>query len=299
MRAAAAETVADNAEFSTRYGWPSVFVVLWASGYIAAKFTIGYAQPFTILLLRFAVVVALMLPLALVGRAPWPRDWRQVGHIAVVGFFLQGAYLGGIYAGLQLGIPTGVMALIMALQPIVTATVVGPLLGERVSLLQWCGFILGLFGVGLVLANKIHFDFEGWLGLVFAIGAMSGITIATLYQKRFCGPTDWRTGTIIQYLAAAIAVAPITFAVGIGRVEWSGEFLLAMAWIVFVLAIGTYNLFLWLIRKNAASRLTSFLYLVPPMTALAGFFFFGETLGPVALLGMLLAAVGVYLVVRK
>jgi len=299
MRAAAAEPVADNAELMTRYGWPSVFVVLWASGYIAAKFTIGYAQPFTILLLRFAAVVTVMVPLALVARAPWPRDWRQFAHIAVVGFFLQGVYLGGIYAGLQLGIPAGVMALIMALQPIVTATVVGPLLGERVAPRQWLGFILGLAGVGLVLANKIHFDFQGWLGLVFAIGAMTGITVATLYQKRFCGPTDWRTGTIVQYFAAAIAVAPITFYEGVGRVEWSTEFLLAMGWIIFVLAIGTYNLFLWLIRKNAAARLTSFLYLVPPMTALAGYFFFGETLGPIALSGMVLAAVGVYLVVRK
>jgi drug/metabolite transporter (DMT)-like permease len=299
MRAAAAEPVADNAELMTRLGWPSIFVVLWASGYIAAKFTIGYAQPFTILLLRFAIVVAVMLPLAVLGRAPWPRDWRQVAHIAVVGFLLQGVYLGGIYAGLKLGIPAGVMALVMALQPILTATVVGPLLGERVGVRQWGGLILGFVGVGLVLANKIQFDFAGWLGLIFAIGAVSGITAATLYQKRFCGAVDWRTGTIVQYLAAAVAVAPIAFAEGLGRIEWTMEFLLAMGWIVCVLAIGTYNLFMWLIRKNAAARLTSFLYLVPPMTALAGYFFFGETLGPVALFGMLLAGAGVYLVVRK
>ena len=255
-----------------RVGAPSVFVLLWASGYIVAKFTLGFAAPFTILLLRFA---------------------------AVVGFLLQGVYLGGIYAGLQRGIPAGIMALVMALQPILTATVVGPLLGERVGPRQWAGLLLGFVGVGLVLASKIHFDFDGWLGLVFAALAVAGITAATLYQKRFCGSVDWRTGTIVQYAAAAFAIAPITFVEGIGRVEWAPQFLLAMAWIVLVLAVGTYNLFLWLIRKNAAARLTSFLYLVPPVTALASFFMFGETLGLAALFGMVLAGAGVYLVVRK
>jgi len=298
MRAASADPAAGS-DFMLRVGAPSVFVLLWASGYIVAKFTLGFAAPFTILLLRFAAVVAVMLPLALVGRAAWPRDWRQIGHIAVVGFLLQGVYLGGIYAGLQRGIPAGIMALVMALQPILTATVVGPLLGERVGPRQWAGLLLGFVGVALVLASKIHFDFDGWLGLVFAALAVAGITAATLYQKRFCGSVDWRTGTIVQYAAAAIAIAPISFAEGIGRVEWAPQFLLAMAWIVLVLAVGTYNLFLWLIRKNAAARLTSFLYLVPPVTALAGFFMFGETLGLAALFGMVLAGAGVYLVVRK
>ncbi len=298
MRVASADPAAGS-DFMLRVGAPGVFVLLWASGYIAAKFTLGFAAPFTILLVRFAAVVAVMLPLALLGRAAWPRDWRQVGHIAVVGLLLQGVYLGGIYAGLQRGIPAGIMALVMALQPILTATVVGPLLGERVGPRQWAGLLLGFLGVGLVLASKIHFDFDGWLGLVFAALAVAGITAATLYQKRFCGSVDWRTGTIVQYAAAAFAIAPITFAEGVGRIEWTPQFLLAMGWIVLVLAVGTYNLFLWLIRKNAAARLTSFLYLVPPVTALAGFFFFGETLGLTALFGMVLAGAGVYLVVRK
>lgn len=298
MRAVPADSAAGS-DFMLRVGAPGLFVLLWASGYIAAKYTLGFAAPFTILLLRFAVVVAIMLPVAIIGRAAWPKDWRQIGHIAVVGFLLQGVYLGGIYAGFERGIPAGIMALIMALQPILTATVVGPLLGERVGPRQWLGLLLGFAGVGLVLASKIHFDFDGWLGLLLAVAAVSGITVATLYQKRFCGAVDWRTGTIVQYVAAAIAIAPITFAIGIGRVEWAPQFLLAMGWIVLVLAVGTYNLFMWLIRKNAAARLTSLLYLVPPMTALAGWVMFGETLGPAALLGMVLAGVGVYLVVRK
>jgi drug/metabolite transporter (DMT)-like permease len=278
---------------------PTLFVFLWESGYIAAKYTIGYAQPFTILLLRFGIVIGVMAPVVVLGRAPWPRSWGEAGHVAVVGVLLQAVYLGGIYAGLERGVPAGVMALIMALQPIITATLVGPLLGERVTLRQWLGLLLGLGGVGLVLANKIHFDFDGWMGLFFSFIAVSGITAATLYQKRFCGETDWRTGTIIQYLAAAAVTAPITLAEGIGTVSWSPTFLLALTWIVFVLAVGTYNLFLWLIHRNAAAKLTSLLYLVPPMTALAGYVAFGETLGPLSLLGMALAALGVYAVVKK
>lgn len=298
MSAPAAASVAAPDPLATIWA-PALFVLLWASGYIAAKFTIGYAQPFTILLLRFGIVLAVMLPVALLGRARWPASWREAGHIAVVGVLLQAVYLGGIYAGLQRGVPAGVMALVMALQPIITATLVGPLLGERVTLRQWLGLLLGLAGVGLVLANKIHFDFDGWMGLGFSIIGVSGITAATLYQKRFCGNTDWRTGTILQYLAAAVVTAPITLAEGIGTISWTPTFLLALAWIVFVLAVGTYNLFIWLIRRNAAAKLTSLLYLVPPMTAVAGYVAFGETLGPLSLVGMALAAIGVYAVVKR
>jgi drug/metabolite transporter (DMT)-like permease len=278
---------------------PFIFVILWSSGYIVAKITLDYAQPFTMLLLRFLMVSAIFAAIAVATRAPWPRRRAEYFNLALVGVLLQTVYLGGIYAGLQLGISAGVSSLVMALQPIITAAVVGPLFGERVRPLQWLGLVFGFAGVALVLADKVELDFDGWAGIGFCFAALAGITIATLYQKRFGTGSDLRTGQAVQYLAAAIATAPIAFSVGIGEVDWSLPFLLALAWILFPLSVGTYTLYLWLIRRNAATRVTSYLYLVPPVTALAAWPIFGETMGPVALAGMVVAVAGVALVVKK
>jgi drug/metabolite transporter (DMT)-like permease len=278
---------------------PFVFVMLWSSGYIAAKFTLDYAQPFTILLMRFLMVSAIFAAIAIATGAPWPRRRAEYVHIAVVGCLLQTVYLGGIYAALQLGISAGVSALVMALQPIITAALVGPLFGERVRPRQWLGLVLGLTGVTLVLADKVELDIDGWAGIGLCFAALAGITVATLYQKHFGAGNDLRTGQAIQYLAAAIATAPIAFGFGLGKVDWNIPFLLAMAWVLFPLSIGTYTLYLWLIRRNAATRVTSYLYLVPPVTALLAWPILGETMGPAALAGMVVAITGVALVVRK
>ncbi|MEX0809557.1 MAG: DMT family transporter [Dongiaceae bacterium] len=278
---------------------PFAFVFLWASGYIVAKFTLGYAEPFTILVMRFFMVSAIFAVIALATGARWPRRWSEVGHHMLVGVLLQTVYLGGIYAALALGISAGVSALVMALQPIITAAVVGPLFGERVRTRQWLGLLLGFAGVALVVANKVELANGGWVGLGFCIGGLAGITIATLYQKHFVRSSDLRTAQAIQYFAAGIATAPIAFGLGLGTVDWSLPFLLALAWLLLPLSVGTYTLYLWLIRRDAATRVTSYLYLVPPVTALAAWPFFGETMGPVALAGMVVAVAGVALVVRK
>jgi drug/metabolite transporter (DMT)-like permease len=278
---------------------PAIFVILWSSGYIVAKFTLGYAEPFTILVMRFAMVSALFAGIAWATGARWPTRWHELAHHAVVGVLLQTVYLGGIYAALQLGIPAGVSALVMALQPILTAIAVGPLFGEPVTARQWIGLVLGFVGVALVLGDKVHFDFEGWASIGLCLAALGGITIATLYQKRFGGGGDLRTAQAIQYGAAALSTAPVALLLGFGEIDWSLPFILGMAWIVLPLSAGTYTLFLWLIRRNAATRLTSYLYLVPPVTALIAWPMFGETMGPMSLAGMLAAVGGVALVVRK
>lgn len=278
---------------------PPVFVLLWSSGYIVAKFTIDYAEPFTILLIRYVIVAALFLVVALAMRAPWPKSWKEVGHLAVAGVLLQTVYLGGIYLSFQFGISAGASSLVMALQPILTAIAVGPLFGEPVSVRQWLGLILGFIGVGLVLGENVHFDVDGWAGLALSVVALLGITTATLYQKRFGGGADLRSTQAIQYGAAAIATVPLTMILGFGTIDWSLPFVLGMAWIILPLSAGSYTLYLWLIRRDAATRLTAFLYLVPPVTAVVAWMMFGETMGPVALAGMLVAIGGVALVVRK
>jgi drug/metabolite transporter (DMT)-like permease len=222
----------------------------------------------------------------------------QAFHVAIVGVLLQAVYLGGCYVAMGAGIPAGVTALIVGLQPLLTATVVGPLLGERVSWRQWLGLAIGFAGVTLVLWNKLHFESLHLVGILYALGGLLGITSATIYQKRFCGAVDLRTSAAIQYAAATIALLPMTLAFGIGEVQWTGTFIFSMAWLVLVLSTGAFMLLLWLIGKGAASKVASLFYLTPPMAALGGYLVFGETLALPALAGMALAAIGVALVNR-
>ena len=279
---------------------PPLFVVLWASGFVVTRLGVAFAEPFTFLLYRFVLVTALLLAIALVTGAPWPRSWRFAGHIAVVGVFLQAVYLGGVYAAIARGIPSGISALIVGVQPIITAVMVGPLLGERVRPRQWLGLALGLLGIALVLWDKLSLDIGHLEGVAWNVVGLVGITTATLYQKKYCSQMDWRSGGVIQYGAASAATYAMTLIMGeSGAVEWSRDIIIAYAWLVLVLSLGAVSLLGWLIRRGEASRVASMFYLVPPTAALGSWLLFGETLGPLALLGMAVTVVGVALVARR
>lgn len=277
---------------------PGVFVVLWSTGFIGAKLGMPYTGPMTFLALRFLLVAAIMLPASLALGATWP-DRRETAHTAVVGLLLQFAYLGGVFFGLSRGVSAGVAALIVGLQPVLTAALVGALLGERVTARQWLGLALGLGGVALVVWTKLDFRNAHPEGLATIVVSLFAITIGTLYQKRFCSGVDLRTGTVIQNLVAAVAMILAATLFEPMRVEWSGEFVFALLWLCVVLSVGATMLLLWLLRRGAAARIASVFYLVPPVTAVMAFVLFGETLGPVALLGMVVAVLGVALVNRR
>jgi drug/metabolite transporter (DMT)-like permease len=278
---------------------PGLFVLLWATGFFIGKLGLPYAPPFTILLLRFAAAGVALAAIGLALGVRWPRDLRQAGHLAVVGVLLHTVYLGGCYAAMAAGLPAGVTALVVGLQPLLTAAVVGPLLGERVSRRQWLGLVIGFLGVGLVLWDKLALvGLESW-GLVFAAGGLVGITTATLYQKRFCGSVDLIAGVTIQYVAATLATLPVVGVLGFGPVHWTGTFVFSLVWLTLVLSLGAISLLLWLIRRGAASKVASLFYLTPPMAALGGYLLLGETLALPALAGMGLAAAGVALVNRR
>ena len=278
---------------------PGLFVVIWSTGFFIGKLGLAYAPPFSILLLRFSIAAVLMAALAVVLRSSWPRSRRQALHLAVVGVLLQTVYLGGCYAAMAAGLPAGITALIVGVQPILIATVVGPVLGEKVSPRQWLGLTLGFLGVVLVLWDKLSLaGMESW-GVLFALAALLGITAATLYQKRFCGAADLITGTAIQYAAAALTTLPLAALVGFGSVRWTGTFIFSLAWLTLLLSIGAVTLLLWLIRRGVASKVASLFYLTPPAAALGSYLMLGETLAPPALLGMGLTAVGVALVNRR
>ncbi|MDZ7747598.1 MAG: DMT family transporter [Halofilum sp. (in: g-proteobacteria)] len=276
------------------------FVALWSTGFVGAKYGLPWAGPFDFLAIRFAVVAVLLLAVSLVWRAPWPADRRAWAHIAVAGLLLHGVYLGGVFAGIDAGVPAGITALIVGTQPVLTAFAVGPLLGERLRPHQWAGFALGFVGLVLVVGEQLALPAAGRAGGIAAIVlALLGITAGTLYQKRFCPALDLRSGAAIQYAAAALAMIPVALVFDDQPLQWTPEFVFALAWLSVVLSLGAISLLFLLIRRGAASRVASLFYLVPPTAAAYAWLLFGETLGPAALAGMATIVVGVALVNRS
>lgn len=273
---------------------PFLFVLLWSTGFLGAKLGLPHAAPLAFLLVRYIAVLFLMTLIALASCAPWPRDARQWFHIGISGLLLHAFYLGGVFVAISLGLPAGITALVVGMQPLLTATVAGRLLGEQVLPRQWLGLVLGFVGVTLVLSNKLGTNF-GAEAMVPAVVALLAITAGTLYQKRFSPHFDWRSGAVAQFLPSAVVTAIVVFALDDFRVDWTGEFLFALGWLVLVLSIGAISLLNWLIRHGSAVNVASLFYLTPPTTALLAWLLFGETLTGTALAGMALAVWGVYL----
>jgi drug/metabolite transporter (DMT)-like permease len=278
---------------------PPLFVVLWSTGFIGAKLGVPFAEPFTFLLLRFVFVIALMLPLAFVLRARWPQSPREACHIAIAGALMQGGYLGGCFAAVAHGMPAGIIALMVGMQPILTAFAAAPLLGETVSALQWAGLILGFGGVALVVWQKISLQGLDAISIAWSFVALIGITAGTLYQKRYCASFDLRAGSVIQFGAGFMVLLPLALALETMQVNWTGEFMFALAWLVLVLSIGAISLLFTLIEHGEATRVSSLFYLTPLATAAMAYFMFDEKLNLAALLGMVIGVIGVALVIRK
>jgi drug/metabolite transporter (DMT)-like permease len=278
---------------------PALFVVLWSTGFIGAKLGVAHVEPFTFLSLRFALVLALMLPLAIALRARWPGTRREAAHIAAAGALIQGGYLGGCFAAVYHGMPAGIIALIVGLQPIVTAFAAAPILHERVTPAQWLGLALGFGGVVLVMWQKMSLEGLSAVSLACAAISLASITAGTVYQKRYCPTFDLRAGSVIQFTAALAMLLPVALLTETMEVTWTGEFIFALAWLVLVLSIGAVSLLFYLIERGEATRVASLFYLTPPTTAAMAYFIFGERLSWMALAGMVIGIIGVALVVRK
>lgn len=277
---------------------PALFVLLWSTGFLVSKLGALYAEPLTFLEWRYALALALLLPMILVGGARWPASRAQAAHIAVAGVLVHAGYLGGVWAAIALGMSAGLTALIVGLQPVLTAFA-GPWLGERVGARQWLGLVFGLFGVALVVGKRIDLAGVSGATLGLSILALLSITAGTLYQKRFCPAFDLRTGTFVQYAAAFVVTLPFAWIFEDGRMEWGSGLVFALAWSAIVLSFGAIFLLFLLIRHGAATRVVSLFYLTPPVTALMAWLMFGESLSWLAALGMAVAVTGVALVVRK
>ncbi|MEM9122091.1 MAG: DMT family transporter [Pseudomonadota bacterium] len=286
---------------------PVAFVALWSTGFITAELGTRHADPLTLLSVRFAVASVLIgLAIPLIGGA-LPRRPRDVAHLSVVGVLLHGGYLGGTFYAVLLGMPPAIAALIVGLQPILTAFFVGPVLGERMSWRHGVGLALGFAGIALVLAGRLEpsptggfgFGDFGPLAIANAVLALLSITAGVIYQKRFCADLDLVGGTFVQYAAAGAVIFGLALVLEDNRLEWTGELIFALAWMIGALSLGAISLLMLIIRAGEASRVTSLFYLAPPLTALMAYLLFQDALSFAMVAGMVLAGIGVMMVQRS
>lgn len=276
---------------------PAVFVLIWSTGFIVARYGMPYAPPFKFLFVRFVLSFLCFALWTWAARVALPRGRAQWGHLAVTGVFMNAAYLGGVWAAVHAGMGAGLVALMVGVQPVLTAIWLASQ-GGAVSRRQWAGLALGFTGLVLVVLRKVAQGGEvSLLTMGLALAALLAITIGTLYQKRFVAPCDVRSASMVQQGAALLATLPLAL-LETPAIEWNAYSVGAMAWSVLVLTLGGSSLFYILIQRGTATAVTSLLYLVPPCTAVMAWLLFDEPITVLTLAGIALTAIGVSLVVR-
>ena len=285
---------------------PWVFVLIWSTGFVVARFGMPHAPPFSFLAMRFALSLACFLVWIALAGVEWPRAVSQWTHLAIVGLLLHAGYLGGVWAAVKSGIGAGTVALIVGLQPVLTALWItwsstrpdASVEGARVTGRQWLGLGLGLGGLALVVWHKLDGGEVTPANLAFAVVGLLAITAGTLYQKRFVAACDVRTASAIQLFAAGLVTLPLAL-LETEPLGWHPHLIGAMAWSVLVLTLGGSSLLYLLIQRGAATRVTSLMYLVPPCTAVLAWALFDEALTWSMVVGMLMTVSGVAMVVRS
>ncbi len=279
---------------------PLCFVAIWATGFLTARLVASHVDPLSFLAWRFILSGMVFTAIAFAIRAPWPRDRLGWRNALVAGVLMQGLYLSAVFWSVNHGLPAGIAALVTGLQPLLTAILAGPLLGEPVLPRRWTGIMLGFAGALLVLTPQLRAA-NGVLliPLLSCTAGMVGITLGTIWQKRHGGTADLRTGAAIQFLGAAVIGIPLALLTEQGRFDGSWQAIAGLSWAVLGLSVGATTLLLLLIRRGAVAGVASLFYLVPPVVALAAFVMFGEQLNAIQILGMAIAAAGVALASRE
>ena len=276
---------------------PLLFVGIWATGFIVARLVAPHAEPLTFLSARYVLSALTFAAIAVGTGASWPRGRRGWRDALVAGVLMQGIYLGGVFWATRHGMPAGIAALIAGLQPLLTAVLAFPLLGERVGPRRWLGIGMGFAGAALVLAPSLG-SASGMAGVTLApllscFAAMAAMTFGTLWQKRTAGAADLRTNACVQFIGAAAVTLPVAALTEAGRFDASWQAWAGLSWAVAGLSVGAISLLLILIKRGAVTGVASLFYLVPPVVAVLAFLLFGEQLGLLQMAGMALAAAGV------
>jgi drug/metabolite transporter (DMT)-like permease len=298
MAKAAEPRSADGLPLGLRLA-PAVFLLLWSAGFAVVKMGLRHADPITFLALRYALVVAALLPLFLALRPPLPKGAVEWGHLAAVGFLIQVLYFGLSYAAMAGGVSAGALALIVSLQPILVGLLAPRFARERVGVWRWAGLGLGLAGAAMVIAERSAVEASSALGALAAVGALAGMTAGTLYEKRFGVLQHPLTAALAQHTVGLAATLPWAWAFEDMRVAWTGELLVSLGYLVVANSLVSLTLLLAMIRRREVSRVSALFFLVPPTAALIAWAFVGEVLSPLAWAGMAIAAGGVAIAGRR
>jgi drug/metabolite transporter (DMT)-like permease len=281
---------------------PVVFVIIWSTGWISAKYAAPYADPLWFLTIRFFCAGVAISIFAFAVGAPWPQDRLSWMHGLVSGILLHGLYLGGVWWAVKHGLSAGISGLLVALQPLLTALLGPYFLKEEITPRQWCGVLVGIVGVMLVLSPKLGFGSDAtafsnvpWAAIFINVIGVLGITAGSFYQKKYVAKGDLRTTTAVQYLGALLMVGPLAVLSEDLTFEHSLTLYLTLAWSVLVLSVFAIGLMLMMINRGEVMRVSALIYLVPATVAVQAWYLFGETLNTVQVTGMVLTAAGVYL----
>jgi drug/metabolite transporter (DMT)-like permease len=282
---------------------PALFVFLWSTGFIGAKYIVPYAEPFTFLTIRYFLAALILFAIAYVLRQPLKLNREQFKASFAVGMLLHVIYIGGVFYAVSLGVSAGISAVIISIQPVLVSLLAVPLLGERLRWVQVVGLGLGVAGIAMLLLPKV---FQGdytttasTAGIIVCVIALLGTSGGYLVQKKMGGEIPFLSGTGAQYAVSAIAFAILSFTTEDQIIQWVPEFFFGLAWIVFMLSIASIVLLYGMLRTGSASKVSSLYYLVPPVAAIQAYFLFDEVIGLVGLIGMAFAGLGVVLVMRQ
>ncbi len=284
---------------------PWLFVLIWSTGFVAAKYGLPYAEPFTLLSYRNGLTLIVLFIIMQVKKSIWPSSGWAFIHLMVTGLLIHGVYLGGVFQAIKWEIPIGLTAMIIGLQPLVMAFIAVIILHERIIRKQWIGLIIGLLGLYLVLFEKFDLAIEGFftgfsfLAVLAVFGSLVGISLGTIYQKRFCSDMDLISGTLIQYLGAFILCIIMSLCFETGDILWTNAFMITLAWQVFGLSIGAVLLLMTMIKQDALARVGSYFYLVPVLVAIQAWYLFDETMNFISIIGVLLIVFAVAIASSK
>ena len=285
---------------STRYLIPLLFVFLWSTGFIGAKYGLPYAEPFTFLFVRMLIAASLLYIIAIVLRQQWPVNLRDYFNVGLVGVLIHGVYLGGVFFAISRGVDAGLSALIVSLQPLVTVILAAAFLSEPVTRWKTAGIVAGFAGVLLVLTGTgLRADGAEPVGLLFCVFSLLGISIGTIYQKRYCTGIALLPGVCTQYTANVLFLLVLCLAFESMQIQWTGDFIFALSWLIIVLSLGAVLLLMWLIQRGDAGQVASLFYLVPPFAAAEAWLLFNEQMSGLAIAGMLLCVAGVAMVLKS
>ncbi|MFP6775184.1 MAG: DMT family transporter [PS1 clade bacterium] len=275
---------------------PWIFVWIWSTGFLAAKYGLPYAEPFILLTYRFGITLLVLLPIIIIQRRNWANSLSNLLHLLISGILIHGIYLGGVFQAIKWGMPAGLSSMIIGLQPIIMALIASSMLKEFISKKQWLGIVISLLGLYLVLsghlANVTTLEISN-ASIVIVFVALFAVSLGVIYQKRFCSSMDLVTGTWVQYLGALVVCLTISMFFEAGKIQWEVPFIATLVWQVLGLSIGAILLLMVMIKNEASTRVGSYFYLVAPAVTVQAWFLFDEELTMVAMFGILLITLGV------